>query len=346
MPKLLIAFLVVSVLSSGQNSGTNANKLTLADGAPPGFTGLSAPENQGEFAAVVADGHHAVSWKNGYLLSFGDGSWPISLYDRTGRWLFETPLRFEGAARIFVQDAVPSNAGTAVVAASAVNNDGATADLIAEVGSEGVRRIIRTSPFYPVRLCVVDDLTVWAYGKELNKDRNGEPRLHYAMLREYSFDKGQSRSEVDRSSVHASKGVPVHGSTRPDVQMRCNSRAVMVLSIASNELLEYDLAKSKLNRWSLAPLPDGFHLTGAALTDSGEIYVSALQGAARPKAQTAIFQVSIGSSGSAVWVPVTSGPAEDKWYVLLGSDGESLVYSRGLRAPTVFWSKAQKAGTK
>ena len=338
--KYLTAIFLLAIYSLGQSQGAGPAPPSNASVQQPVVSiGLASPEYQEDFPPVVADGHHAVSWNKGYLLSFGNGSRPIALYDKTGKWLFETPLTFEGAARIFVQDASPSMSGRAIVAVSAVNNEGAAADLIAEVGNDGIRRFIRTSPFYPFRVCATDDRTVWAYGKELTQDRNADPHGHYPMLREYSFEKGQLRSEVDRITARAPKGVAVDGGIPYDVQMRCDSKRVVILSIPTSELMEYDLGSSRVDRWPLALLPDGFHLTGAALTDSGKIYVSALHGAAKPQAQTAIFQVSVNSSGTAVWVPVTIGPAEGKWYVLLGSDGENLVYARGLQSPTLFWSK-------
>lgn len=311
---------------------------------PMAAIGLNSPYQQTDFAAVVADGRHAVSWRKGYLLSFGDAREPLILYDKNGAWLFETPLTVEKAVRTFVQDAAPTPGGNVVVAASAVSPDGATADMIVEVGKKGILRAIRTSPFYPLRICATEEGTTWAYGKELNEERRREPRVHYPMLREYSLDSGQLRSEIDRASVHPPQGVPVSGRGRDDVQLKCNSEKVALISGPTNELIEYDLSTNKLSRWPMTSVPEGFELNGVALTDSGEVYVSAFRGGY--KAQTGMFDVRITASGTAEWVPLITGPAQGNQFILLGSDGESLVYSRGLQSPTLFWSEVPQNSDK
>ena len=326
---LSIVLFLLLPLSMGQNSSVQ----------PSGAIGLPPPTYQTDFAAVVADGQHAVSWDKGYLLSFGLGATkqPIALYDRTDKWLFESPLAFEGAIRTYVHDAAPTSGGKAVVAAGAVTSDGATADLVVEMGKEGASRVIRTSPFYPIKICSTEEGVAWVYGKELSEDRKLEPRERYPMLREYRFDKGQLRSEVDRLTIRPAKGIPLDGANRDDLQMKCNSSKVVLINYPNNELIEYDLLTSKVSRWPMSALPEGFRMNGSALTDSGEVYVSALRGG--NGALTGMFRLRVNTSGVAEWVPLTVSPAGDKFFVLVGSDGENLVYSRGLLSPTLFWSK-------
>ena len=152
---------------------------------------FAAPEYQAEFTPVVANGLHTVSWDKGYLVSSGSGEMkePVALYDKTGKWLFETPLTFTNAIKIYAQDAVPTSMGTAVVAASAASADGTAADLIVEAGKDGIRRVVRTSPFYPYKVCATNEGTVWAFGHELTANRTAEPHTHYPILREFSFEK-------------------------------------------------------------------------------------------------------------------------------------------------------------
>src|SRR5262249_46403539 len=194
--------------------------------------------------------------------------------------------------------------------------------------------------FYPFKVCATDQGTVWAYGQELGEDRRYEPRTHYAMLREYSFDKGELRSTLDRFTVRPPKGVHISG-RRDDLQMRCNSKKVALFNGPTNELMEYNLSASRLSRWPLAPLPDGVDLvrvTGAALTDSGARYWST-DDAPHVKALTRILRLRVNPSGTTDWVQIATTQSQGKWFVLLGSDGEDLVHSRGRRVPTLFWSK-------
>ncbi len=311
--------------------------------------GLSAPHYQADFTPVIANGAHTVSWDKGHLVAFSVGELkePLTFYDRTGKPLFESYLPFDGAVKTYVHDAVATSSGTAVAAAGVVNRDGASADIIAEIANGSIRSAIRTSPFYPLKICSTGNGTVWAYGKELNDSRAAEPRQDYPMLREYSFEKGQLRSALDRTTVRPPKGVPLGGASQ-EVQMRCNSQKVVLINGATRELVEYDVASSRVGRWAMAPLPGGAdfkQITGVALTDSGEIYVSTYD-APRRDSLTRILQLLRNTTGIADWTTVTAIHGEGHWFVLLGSDGDSLVYARGRSSPTLFWSKTQQGVIK
>lgn len=344
---IFFLFFLLSAFAGGQtasspNGTAGRDSIPSTDQSVPGR--LSVPDYHADFAPVIANGVHSVSWGNGHLVSFSIGAVkePIASFDRTGKWLFEDPIAFEGAVRTYVQDAAVTASGDVVVAASVVNADGASADLLAEVTRSGVKRVIRTSPFYPLKVCSTAEGIVWAYGKELNDARSAELRTHYSMLREYSFDKGEIRSVLDRGSFRPPQGVPVSG-VHEEFQMKCNAQKVVLVSGPTRELIQYDLATSQLRRWPMVPLPGGIdvtRITGAALTDSGKVYVSTYD-APNLKALTRILQLEVNSSGTADWLPVAAVPSEGKWFVLVGSEGESLVYSRGRRNPTLFWSKTQ-----
>jgi hypothetical protein len=340
---------IVAISATGFISASTYAQQSLQNQSPAAPVGLAAPHQQAEFSPVIANGVHAVSWDKGHLVSFsvGEIKEPLLFHDRSGQLLFDDSLEFKGAVRTYVQHAAVTTSGTAVVAASVVNSDGAVADLIAEVGRDGIRHVIRTSPFYPLKVCATEQGTVWAYGKELSEDRRSELRSHYAVLREYSFDKGELRSALDRSTVRPPKGVPIDG-TRDEFQMRCNSKKVVIFSGPTKELIEYDFSASRLTRWPLAPLPDGVdfvRVTGAALTDSGDVYVSTYD-APNIKALTRILKIRVNPSGTADWIQVASTQSDGNFFVLLGNDGEDLVYSRGRRSPTLFWSRPHEEVTK
>jgi len=310
--------------------------------------GFSSPHYQAEFTPLIANGVRLASWSNGYLVGFGAAGGamkePVTVYDKTGKWLFQNWLTFEGATMIYGHDATATNSGTAIVAASALSSDGAMADMIVEVGKGGMQRAIRTSPFRVLKLCVTDEGTVWAYGQEMTDDDRAERRARYPMLREYSFDKGELRSALDRATVHVPKEVPLEGA-RGEVQMRCSPGKVVLVQGVTSELIEYDLAASKLIRWPITPLPQTFYINGAAVTDSGEIYVSTF----RPgqNAQTGILHLHVSSSGKVDWTPLTiEPPTGGNFFLLLGNDGEDLVYARGRAAPTLFWSRAPEPEVK
>lgn len=337
LPVLLGCGFLFAAFSLGQSAGTNQS-------AQPSAAGLTPPSFKADFPPVVQSGSSTVAWDKGHLVGFslGKPDTPITLYDKNGSTIFQTRLVFEGAAKTYIQDATPAKADTAVVAASALAPDGAMADLIVEVGHDGIQRAIRTSPFRILRICGTDDGAVWAYGFERNEngsDRHG----HHPMLREYSFDKGQLRSDIDRATIQPAKEVPVGGTQREDLQMKCGAGKVVLINAPANELMEYDLAASLINRWPMAPLPEGFTFTGAAVTASGEVYASGLRTGSASDALTGMFHVRVNASGAAQWDKVIVVPSQHKWFRLLGSDNESLVYARGPDSPTLFWSTVAEA---
>lgn len=299
---------------------------------------LTDPSYQASFPPVVADGLVTAKWERGRMVSFGKGSTlePIQLYDKSGALIFETPLKVEGAAKFYVRDASVSTPDSVAVAMAAVTEDGAIADLIAEVQGNGINRIIRTSPFRAARICSTDDGKVWAYGWERDAtgaDRHGD----HAMLREFGFEQGQLRSAMKRSEVRPPAGVPVTGS-KQEVQLICGREKLVLLNGAVNEIVEYDLQHSTVTKANLPELPQNLPLisiTGAALSAPGELYVSTEQ-SGKP-AQTGIFRLNLKAQAGPAWDVVASGPSAGKWFRLLGSDGNALVYSRGVRSPTVFW---------
>src|SRR5262249_29741670 len=147
------------------------------------------------------------------------------------------------------------------------------------------------------------------------------------------------RSALDRASVRPPTGVPVTGRYH-DAFLRCDAKSVVLVSGPTNELLQYDLSTSRLTRTPITPLPDGFYLTGVALTDSAELYASTLKPG--DNAQTGMLRLQRDASG-AQWKTVTMvAPHGGDFFLLMGSDGEDIVYSRGHRNPTAFWSKAPK----
>lgn len=334
---VLSTFCVAQVAHSVPNPGSDGATLPQ-----PRTPRLAEPHYHAEFPPIIANGFHGVSWSHGRLASFGMGEMkePVTLYDKNGKWLFETWPTFKDATKVFAQDAAPTGTGTVVLAASAASGDGAVADMIVEVGADGVRRAIRTNPFFPLRVCATDGGTVWAYGKEFTPERTAESRSPYPMLREYSFEKGELRTALDRATVRPPRGVPVTGAHN-DAYLQCAPGKVVLVLGSTNELLQYNLTKSTLVRSPIATLPEGFYMTGAAVTHSGEVFASTFRPGSN--ALTGMLHLHVNSAGAAQWTSLSTIPSGNQFFLLLGSDGEDLVYSRGRRSPAVFWSKPMDA---
>ncbi|HKV92942.1 MAG TPA: hypothetical protein VJW20_10370 [Candidatus Angelobacter sp.] len=334
----ILSIFSLSILAAGQALTQSSLNRQLSLPQQSSST-LTDPSYQASFPPVVANGLVTAKWERGRMVSFGTGSTlePIQLYDKSGALIFEAPLKVEGAAKFYVRDVSVSTPNSVAVAMAAVTEDGAIADFIAEVQRNGINRIIRTSPFRAAQICTTDDGMVWAYGWERDStgaDRHGD----YAMLREFSFEHGQLRSAIKRSEVRLPSGVPVTGS-RQEVQLICGREKLVLLNGAVNKIVEYDLQHSSVTKANLPELPQDIPLTsitGAALSASGELYVSTQQSG--NLAQTGIFRLNLKTQAGPVWDVVASGPSAGKWFHLLGSDGSALVYSRGVRSSTVYWS--------
>lgn len=346
MGKLYRIFLVLMLLCAALNQATSALQISAGNGMTSSqqeSSLLAPPHYQADFTPVIGNGLHKVTWSRNYLTSFGSGEMkePVAVYDKSGKQLFETWPTFTGAIKVYAQDVVATSSGNAVMAGSVISGDGTAVDFIAEVGPNGIGRTIRITPFYPYKICVTDEGAIWAYGMELSADRASEPRQHYPMLREYSFDKGELRSAMDRATIRPPRGVPLSGA-RDDVYLRSIPGKVILVNGPINEIARYDLATSILSRGHM-PLPDRFYITGAAAKESGEVYISTF----RPGqgALSGMLRLHLDTADRAQWLFLTSAPSESQFFLLLGSDGDDLVYSRGRRTPTLFWSKAMGAET-
>jgi len=272
----------------------------------------------------------------------------VVLYDRYGAVARQATIWLEGAASVIVEDAAVSPSGNLVVAGGALNKDGAVATFIAEIGSDDrISRIVRTTPFTPTSVCALEDGTVWAYG--FDRDAHDMLVEDSPRLRQYSFEKGRLQAVLNTSTLPDAEsdreawrlaGAKYVG----QVNFRCNSKTVVLYNGRTGDLIEYELQRNALKLSKVAAVPVGrsFHITGFALTDSGEIFAS-FHDASNPKAPVSgLFRLSRDSSSGAKWVavPGTSGLylKDSPIHRLWGADGDALVYSR-LNDGRLFWTK-------
>jgi hypothetical protein len=227
-----------------------------------------------------------------------------------------------------------------------MNADGAIATFIGEIGSdERLRKVIRTTPFSPIYLCAVDDGTVWAYGFDRDEHLNGVPDS--LRLRHYSFEKGQLQAMLNTQALPNSAATAEWQFTGMpyEINLRCNSKTVVLYSGTTGDLVEVDL-KDNTTTITKVPVPRAlspdFRITGFALADSGEIFVSFLDRTNKKLATSGLFRLQRDNAGKGNWVavPGTVGRYlhDSPIYRLWGADGDDLVYSR-LNDGKLYWSK-------
>jgi hypothetical protein len=289
-------------------------------------------------------------WDKQFLITYSiDDASPgrpgAILYDRSGRIAREVYLSFKDAYGASIGDVAVSGSGQIVVAGGTESPAGVVANFIASIGDDGrVRQVIRTTPFLPVYVCAAEDGTVWSYGYD--RDEKGEGIEGSLMLRQYAFGKGQLRAMLDKFR----KKTPwwlTHGHYPGEIDLRCTSDRVGLFQGAASEYVEFDLASNKLKVSTIEPLPPAneMRITGFALTESGDVFISLHDRSSKPP-RSGLFRLSFADSGRGNWVPIeeTVGPYLNGAKVgqLLGSDGVDLVYSHGFGDGTAYWSKYSK----
>lgn len=325
---------------------------SIAQGEPTAQADLFQSANHADFPAVLQAGFR--NWSNGYLITIGAPPFMVPdkpgviLYDRNGAVARQATVWLDGATTVSLTDAAVSSSGTLVVAGGTSNKDGAIANFVAEIGSDDkIHRLVRTTPFVPTYVCALDDGTVWAYGFERNASMTmveNAPRL-----RQYSFEKGSLQALLDTTALPDAQNsrstwrLP-HGGYLGVINLRCNSKMVVLYNAGTGDLVEFDLRKNALKLTKVTGLPADktFHITGFALTDSGEIFAS-FHDASNVKAiVSGLFRLRRDDSGGAKWVavPGTVGTylKDSPIHKLWGADGDSLIFSR-LRDGRLFWSK-------
>jgi hypothetical protein len=289
-------------------------------------------------------------WDKGYFITYSiDDTTPTRpaaiLYDRDGRIAREAIVWFKDATNTGVDDASVTKSGKLVVSGGTTSPAGAIANYIAEIDQAGhIGRVVRTTPFLPVYVCAAEDGTVWSYG--IDRDEEGRGVESSLRLRQYSFEKGQIRATLDTSVLNSVGWTLDRGEYPGQISLRCTSQKVGLYNGRSSEWVEFDIPTNTLKVSKVEPLPPPkeLRITGFALTESGEVFVSLHDRSSQPP-HSGLFRLSFVGSDAGKWLPIqdTVGPFLHGAKVgqLLGTDGTDLIYTRDLDA-TAYWSKIAK----
>ncbi|HEY6349123.1 MAG TPA: hypothetical protein VI636_06910 [Candidatus Angelobacter sp.] len=316
---------------------------------------IVGPHYQTNFLSLATDGGWQY-WDKGYLITWAFSGKTLSvtpdqpavvLYDSNGGRR-DAYVWLEGAERVAVGSAAVTPSGKLMVAGGTQDAHGVIAHYIAEVGdNDHVSRVVRTTPFIAVSICSSRDDRVWAYGFE--RDENGKSVENAPMLREYDFEKGQLRATLYPANLNPGWSLP-NGRYPGEITLRCNSKSVGIYNARSSEWVQFDLSANTLKvvNVDLLPPTSRLHITGFALTESGEVFASFHDRSKGPPV-SGIFKLTLDAGGSGRWAQVegTVGPylGGSATARLMGADGDDLVHTRKLDGK-VFWSKYEKASNR
>src|SRR5262249_51985002 len=237
---------------------------------------MPAPYRNALFPALLQRGF--TYWDNGYLVAYSP--YPLTpvksavvLYGKAGEVAREATVWFEGANSVSLSSAAVSKSGRLVVSGGTTNDQGVIANFIAELGPDNhVARVIRTSPFLPAYICALDDATVWSLGSD--RDDHLASIDGSFRLREFAFGKGQRKAMLDTSKMDSEWRL-LEGRYPGEVNLRCNSKKVVVYHAATGDLAEFDLQNNSFRLTKVSAIqspPPLSHLTAFPLTDSAHLF--------------------------------------------------------------------------
>jgi hypothetical protein len=305
----------------------------------------------------------------------------VMLYDQTGLGAAQIAVQPPGAKRLLISSAAILAARTVVVSGWYLTGDGtpSTAFLGTVSFRSKVQAITKTGTYVVTQLVTATDGSIWTLGAVRPSDSPlGVRWENYKSLRHFDADLNSlgsylSRWDEDVSYVirrPTSSGSYVldsyrgdnmllrsysgpfwgpHaafatiGSRSPGAWLRPTSTGGIILFDArTGSLFSWEPGHPTLSRESVAvPDPRRIVINGVVVTNSGELFASALQPDATGFRASKFYRLERQSGGLSEWQPVEmtedKSSARTKSFLVLGVDDDSLVYR--VRAGVVSWAR-------
>ncbi len=291
-------------------------------------------------------------WDRGHLITWqyeSSQSRPsVMVFDGEGNVVREAVVWLPGSMQIYLRDVAMTPSGNLLIAASALNEKGALADFVAEVGASGkVVNVVRTTPFSPMRICSTGS-TFWVYGWQ-RWNENHHPRINYSMLREYAFGQGQTNTLLDRKTFPEYFFTTGHTG---EVNLVCNSSTVGLYvpeqeTFPQGEYIEHSLAKpDSLLRWRTPKLPKSVIVQGYTLTENGSLFLNVTHLDSGTPLASGVFLLEKSGNQSSQWIAVEDMVHKDSSEYrnprLLGAEGNDIVYLSDGQHGTVQWVRVSR----
>lgn len=327
--KLLVLFAMLSTNSSAQESPTFRRAVLTDSGRRVVF---DAQAFWGPRTAIP-------EWHHGFLVgwefeTFQEGGVNVRLFDQTGSKVTEAAIWFPDSARVFIAGAAATPDGRIVAAGEANKADGTTGHFLVATDRSGrVIQAIQTQEFYPGKVCVAPDGTVWSFGSMGYSKKQPRPGK---TLRHFDMDKGEIGSFLPRSAFPKN--------VAPDVRayIGCSATEVVAYSTTSSKYIEMKYDTDGARVYDVSNAPSSLRLIGFASPDHQQTF-----GLFNLLGHYGLYQLKFNeASSTAMWVPVDGTQGESKTEPVViglwGSDADGLILSRsedigGLAA--LHWTK-------
>jgi hypothetical protein len=255
----------------------------------------------------------------------------MAVYDASGKLVRRSRLSIPGTLQTSITDIAAAPGGTLVSAAGGMTTTGQAANFLAWLSADGaVGRVVRVSPFIPLRICVATDGSVWAAGKESDAERPGRSEAqNHAVLRRYDPEGWLTHSLLARSTFRTSNH-PAHQRS----SLSCGTGRVGFFSYPANEWIEATSQGELIGRWKGVRVDHETKVSGTDMTSDGSVYATTY-GKFRPgftDSRVALFRLD--KTGGR-WLPVSFegvlGPDPRSQYAeIIGTDGTSVVIAVAL----------------
>jgi hypothetical protein len=319
--------------------------------AEPAAGHLSEPYRSAWFSAPVRFNARWPTWAYGYLAQLAEENFPldVAVYGRQGKQFSEAHILIPDATQMWLVAAAPTADGGAIVSGHAAIYPGITYFLAETSASGGVVSVVRTETFVGTRICEARDGTIWALGRDPQKESAHD--ANYPLIRQYDFESGLLHSYLSRALVDFRHLGAIGGGEGPNgTFLVCGKDRISLYLNETNEYIEIDPLTESLKRWEMdmTPLPGANRVTGLGVTDKGHVYASLFEVQAETETKThGLFELRT-EPGSPVgkWVVVNGtlnshreGDIVPKsaFFRLWGADGDDLVIRRQEDDPDVSW---------
>jgi len=283
----------------------------LAQGAPP-----ESPEKLMSLSHDFSN-QPIPRYANGYLLAYDlQGVIRSWSYGSNGQLVTQERIALPGVDRFAIKDLTAAADGTMAVTGTAWGGEGLVSVIVWIDRAGHLLRAVRTTPFAPFRVVFDREGMLWAVGRVHDADSREAP--DYDLLRRYDPQGRLIQTLLPRSGFPRGGKHPAFESflvTAPD--------RVGLYCVTAGEWIEVSLRGELLGRWRAPRAVPDTGITGAALTSSGALYVSAQRmGPTQEEIQLLRLDKRSGELVPAVEIATPLGPAP----LVLSSDGNSVIY--------------------
>jgi hypothetical protein len=212
------------------------------------------------------------NWSGGALVTiegFGTVTPSFVVYNRAGQSTRAVAFEIPGAKYLSVLSFSHGKDGTVAICGSASDVDGRTAPFVAWINpGRKSTNIVQTLPYHPQRVTIADDGTIWTTGFEPMPDQPKKANLQASVFRRWDVSGKAIGSYFPQGMLSDPYSVYHQG------LLTANKDGVAWFSVKEARYIAVSLSGNITDIKALQLPAVNAHLTGMAMTDSGDVFLS------------------------------------------------------------------------